>query len=69
VNPSLILALQIINLISALEPSVLAIINELRASGKTVEQYIAEEQARDAATIAAADAEIAAAQAAKDAAR
>ena len=56
-SPALIL--QILALIEAEVPNAIALYNNFKSSGKTVDEYVADIQARDAAATAAADAEIA----------
>ena len=56
-SPALILGL--ITLIEAEAPNAIALYQEWKASGQTVDQFCADIKARDASASAAADAEIA----------
>lgn len=53
------LILQILQIISAVEPEFISIWNSFKASGMNVGDYVADIQARDAAASAAANAQIA----------
>jgi hypothetical protein len=57
-NPSITLALQIIQLIEALAPGAVSLFQQITSSAQTVDQYIADAKAKDAATAAAALAEL-----------